>query len=236
MLRSLKSVAAPANFEFGVKAKIAQGAPKLQQTGGLSRLVRYALPFAFVLIIGAVLVLNSLYFVGERSVADIPAVTEQKIELPAQPIENKELTSTSNSGEVAATQPPVAPPAPKPFVKAKTITVQQKRADTPSGGSYDAAQRIQEPIYPKSSNTLQKSEIAAKDALGSLGIDATFDGTHWKVTSVKEKSVAEHVGIKAGDQPEAVDDQRLSGTTSFKKPLKTITVMRDGKPIKIVLP
>jgi hypothetical protein len=235
LLHGLKPAEAPPNFDFGLKAKIAHGAPK---NSPVPRFVRYAIPFALVLVVGAVLVLNSLYFVGERSVADIPSVPEQKVETPQPTVENNPPQGLSAPAELALKSASVAPrPAVPSGRKFGSPRAQQKPLEGSRGGSYVAAQRIQEPIYPKGLNTPQTGTIGVNEAFVILGIEATFSEENWKVISVKEKSIAERAGIKPGDEPDAFDDQALSGTASFKTPfsVKTISLIRDGKPMKISL-
>jgi len=243
MLRELKRVEAPANFDFGLKAKLAHGKRLSAANAGISRFVRYAAPAALVLVVGTVLVLNSLYLAGERSVAGVPEVTETKTAAPQTITENpaKSEPSVSEPTVTAAVNMPVSGGQPSgKAVPKSSLPVLRKTSRGTSGGSYDAAQRLQEPIYPKPSNanrSAEVNELSIKDIFGSLGIDASFNGTNWKVNSVSKKSIAEQVGIKVGDEPSAIDGQALSGTTVFKKPFtaSTVTLIRDGKILRIKL-
>jgi hypothetical protein len=236
-LRSLKHVEAPANFEFGVKAKIAHCKPS--EKSSVSRFVRYAVPAALVLVVGAVLVLNNLYLAGERSAAGVPEVTEPK----TAPVVNTAQQLPSNIEKTAPEQQLVASadaPAANPqrFAKSAPNVVQRKVSNELRGGSYDASQRLLEPIYPKVKTTpkpLQTGEIDVQSAFSSLGIEAIFNGKTWKVGSVKPSSVAERAGIKTGDETEAIDGQKITETLTFKAPFaaKTLSVIRDGKPVNI---
>jgi len=239
MLRGLKRVEAPGNFDFGLKSKIATGKPATEN-GGISRIIRYAVPAALVLVIGAVLVLNSLYLVGERDVADLPPVAETKTAAPP--------TISRTQPEVDAVAPPprtIAATDPeaigsKPAVKTRPKAVENKprkaSADTP-GGSYDAARRLQEPIFPNGLNPNGGSEIGVREVFGFLGIDAAFDGRNWTVKAVKERSIGDRVGIKPGDRLKSIDGRSISETSKFKTPFsaKSLTVVRDGKPVNISL-
>lgn len=226
-LRGLKRVEAPANFDFGLKAKIANGKPAVKHS--VSRFVRYAVPAALVLVVGAFLVLNSLYFVGERSVADIPPVTETKTAPPQRAVESQPQSM--------GMEPTVAVDPKLPVnVKPKPAENKPRKASNePQGGSYVAAQRLQEPIYPSGLNSNGQNEIGVKDALGVFGIDAVFDGKKWTVNAVKEKSIAERNGVKSGDLLGAIDGRAISETDKFKTPFsaKNLTVIRDGKPVNI---
>ena len=236
-LRSLKRVEAPANFEFGVKAKIANGKPS--EKSSVSRFVRYAVPTALVLVVGAVLVLNNLYLAGERSVADVPEVNEPKTSVPAQKVAEPPANVDKTDPEqqmIASADTPAANP--QRFTKPVANVVQRKASNELRGGSYDASQRLQEPIYPKIKTTpkaLQTGEIGVQNAFGSLGIEAVFNGKTWKVASVKPNSAAERAGIKTGDEAETIDGQKLTETVTFKAPFsaKTFTVIRDGKSVNI---
>jgi hypothetical protein len=233
VLRELKRVEAPANFEFGIKAKIAHGKPA--EKSSVSRFVRYAVPAALVLVVGAILVLNSLYLAGERSVAGVPEVAEPK----TAPTVNTVRELPSNTEKTAPEQQLVAsaytPSAnPQRFTKPVPNVVQRRSSDTLRGGSYDASQRLQEPIYPKV-KALPKGEIDVKEAFESMGIDAVFNEKTWKITSVKPGSAAARAGVKTGDEAETIDGQTLTGTATFKGPFsaKTLSVISDGKPVNI---
>ncbi|HTK37916.1 MAG TPA: hypothetical protein VL325_05440 [Pyrinomonadaceae bacterium] len=235
MLRGLKRIEAPANFDFGLRSKIANGKPAARNTG-ISRLIRHAVPAALVLVIGVVLVLNSLYFVGERDVADIPPVTEAKTVAPPQ-AKPQSKTVLPPEQTIAAVDPDAAGPQPLVKTRPKAGGNKPRKAsnETP-GGSYDAARRLQEPIYPKGLNPNGGNEIGVKDVFGFLGIDAAFDGKNWIVKAIKEKSIADRIGIKPGDQPESIDGRPISETSKFKTPFsaKNLTVIRDGMPVNIL--
>ncbi|MFN0277539.1 MAG: PDZ domain-containing protein, partial [Pyrinomonadaceae bacterium] len=101
------------------------------------------------------------------------------------------------------------------------------------GGSIDAASR--EPRVIKRLDPNRKiTTVPAKDVLTSIGIEA--DAT-WKVGSVKQNSVAERSGLKAGDVIEAVNNQTLTEKTTFgnKFNSKSLRVLRDGKSVQIDL-
>lgn len=227
-LRGLKRVEAPANFDFGLKAKIANGKPA--EKGGISRFVRYAVPVALVLIVGAFLVLDSLYFVGERDVADIPPVAETKTAPPhvVKPQPQGDFTEPT----VIAVNSDVKPVISKPKI---AETKPRKASNETQGGSYVAAQRLQEPIYPKGLNPNGQSEIDVRGVFEFLGVDAAFDGKKWTVNAIKEKSIAERSGVKSGDQLDAINGQAITETGKFKTPFsaKNLTVIRDGKPVSI---
>ena len=94
MLGSLKRVEAPANFEFGVRARIAAGAP--QTRSSLIPFVKLAAPIALVLLVGAfVLFYGSLHsaqdstgpLVAEGPVAEIPQPIEPNLASPPTSID-----------------------------------------------------------------------------------------------------------------------------------------------------
>jgi len=230
MLRGLKRVEAPANFDFGLKAKIANSRPAAKN-GGVSRFALYAVPAVLVLMVGAVLVLNSLYFAGERNVADIAPVTETKsTEQPQTPPEERPGQTIAVVDSDAAGARPTIKTRPK-----TTENKPRKVSNDPPGGSYDAARRLQEPIYPIGLNPNNGGEIGVKDVFGFLGIDAAFDGKKWTVNAVKEKSIGDRIGVKPGDQPDAIDGRAISEMSKFKTPFsaKTLTITRDGKQITV---
>jgi len=220
MLRGLKRVEAPANFDFGLKAKIANSRPAAKN-GGVSRFALYAVPAVLVLMVGAVLVLNSLYFAGERNVADIAPVTETKsTEQPQTPPEERPGQTIAVVDSDAAGARPTIKTRPK-----TTENKPRKVSNDPPGGSYDAARRLQEPIYPIGLNPNNGSEIGVKDLFGFLGIDAAFDGKKWTDTQIFGfiftlylaglDTVTSNLGMHIHHLATHADDQETMRTNSY---------------------
>src|SRR5580765_4061428 len=61
LLGGLKRVEAPNNFDFRVKARIADGKPADRATSWLPATIRYAMPLALLLVVGGYFAFNAYY-------------------------------------------------------------------------------------------------------------------------------------------------------------------------------
>jgi hypothetical protein len=76
MIDELKRVDAPNDFDFRVKAKIAQGKPSDFQSPRFLPILRYVLPLSVVVVLCSLFVFNSAYFSGASEIA------QKTIEIP----------------------------------------------------------------------------------------------------------------------------------------------------------
>ncbi|MEP6789145.1 MAG: PDZ domain-containing protein, partial [Acidobacteriota bacterium] len=68
-------------------------------------------------------------------------------------------------------------------------------------------------------------------------IKPTFTASSWRAEAISAHSMAERVGVKAGDMIEAINDQPLSEKTVFGNKFdgKSLRIRRDGKSMQIEL-
>lgn len=136
LLGSLKRVAAPADFDFRLKAKIARARPNDYRPAQFLPVLRYVLPLGLVLFVSALAVLNGVYFTDGKS---------------AQPIaENRfENSSAANTSDTAAKiasnsveSVQIAPKEPEILTAFNQPKVEDKRKQTAANPPLDVASRI----------------------------------------------------------------------------------------------
>src|SRR5258706_1687753 len=105
LLGALKRIETPNDFDFRVKARIADGKPVERSASWLPASIRYTLPLVLLLLVGGYFAFNALYSAKK---IDAPAVAETRtiIDTPlSEPASNKYVVLPSNqlvagSGEV----------------------------------------------------------------------------------------------------------------------------------------
>lgn len=252
MLAGLKQVSAPKDFDFKLKARIAQGLPETK-ANQVAWSLRYVIPALLIAVVGIIAVTSGLISTGVDLASDqgsrsAPAAAETSVgaESQNQPI-------VSNLTEPVAVPTDTAPARDALAAARPAINRPGARRAAPAsvrrgGGSIDVGTSVEEPIFPKgldpntppvrvNEKTVQSGPLQTKVILGFLGIDAAYDGTNWKASSVKQHSIGERAGIKAGDIIEAVNDMPVGQSTEFRSPFsgKSITVNREGKSVKLGL-
>jgi len=265
MLGNLRTVDAPKNFEFRLKAKIANSSVSHYKPNNLLPILRYAAPLSLVLLIGAMFVWKSSVGVEKKSpVAEISqhsASTQNSVETP-QPA----VTNIEKSAEIAEQTPAIVNSGMKkrPYI-ADVRAIQVKRignANSPTGGSRDlplrspqggsidiALKKSSPTIFPpgmdpnmsvnpeKSEGFDNTGKFTAREILSAMGIEADFGEDAWYVRSLKKRSLAERAGILAGDLMEAIDGRPIGANTVFTGSVgaKTVTVRREGKVLQLIL-
>jgi len=254
LLGNLKRVGAPKNFDFRLKARIANASAADYKPNRLLPILRYAMPLTLVVLIGTFFVLNDTY-----SVSDAPAVTETSAALA--PIKAEDSPQTNYVKPPIEAGQPILPtvalekknqefaaagPKQKPryFPPARIQTSQSA-----SGGSYTRTVKGPgEIIYPRGFNPPviaqvkpDASEGAGKftvpEILTMIGIDADFDTKVWKIKSVTKNGMAERAGVRAGDLLEAIDGRPVGGKANYTGSLgaKFLSVRRENKTVQIQL-
>lgn len=249
LLSGLKRVEAPNDFDFRVKARIADSNPTKKAASWLPASVRYAVPLGLLLMVGGYFAFNTIY---PPNNIDVPVVAE------VQPANIAPINDTPSNDVVlpsnllASENPVVKPPELEnsviPKDAEKRLPSSDPKTTSPGGGSFDEAIRKSRQILPRGFDPNPKTpvnakdfdrnfQIPAKDVLAFIGIQAAFTGAGWKAGSVAPGSIAERSGVKAGDLIEAVNDQALAEKTSFGNKFtgKSLRVRRDGQSIKIEL-
>jgi hypothetical protein len=243
LLGGLKRVEAPSNFEFGVRARIANGAPR--QSATMFPILKVVAPLALVLGVGmAVLLYGGFLTSDPRSAGMEPPVQEaaQKPSVaqdvpPPAPIERAAAPQIEER-PVAKTETKLSEPQ-DPDGGLRAQTSNRKRRPAPSagvpagGGSVDRTVRDAPVISaPGTGGT-----IPLKEAFDMIGMTGELSASGWTVRSIKEGTSAQQSGVKAGDVVESVDGLSISDKTKFRSPfmVKTIRVRRDGKVLDLKL-
>lgn len=256
LLKSLKRVTAPPDFDVRVRARIASGRPQEISTVGFPLFARYAAAFGAVIVFAGLLGVVWVYkgdSNGGSTVAGSAPVTNQPqvvaanngvmvVDVPAKtPGDDRAEVSTalpagSSKSQTKDLDRGIVPPvANSQDGKAGSRTIVDAQGEAkrvlPKGINPDAP-RVQKP--KEFDNAPQ---TPATDIFSLLGVDAKFTNKAWRVGSIKPSTTAERVGVKAGDIIEAVNDQPIKQSTSFPSSftVKSLRVKRDGQIVNIPL-
>ena len=254
MCRTLKKVEAPKDFDFKLKARIANANPTdFQPRFGFA--FRYALPALLLIFVFALLAYNG----GFLSSNDKPFVVDSSTTPPNPALPQNSMVSSLSTPEpnpnANAAVLPANPNSSKVLETEVDVSKSQrtqiernrKSKNDDSGRSEDKSWKKAPDIRPKGfeqnivPQELQPDEktnpISVKDVLLINGINADFENGKWKVKSVTTNGVGEASGVKANDVIESIDDQPLAAETSFNKVVKgkTVTVTRNGEKLQIKL-
>ena len=248
LLAGLKRVEAPANFEFRLKAKLANAERPQPRTRFIPAFVRYSAPLAVMAVVGTAFYLNSPTSPDAPVVQTAGVVPQiEKVQevaaAPAVPgpvkVEDQTPARTRVPSINASLRKPVEPrgtqansPEKAANGQGSTVrTLNQPKIFLPRG--LDAS--VPANVTPEDAGV--KKLFTAGDVLPELGIDAGYSEAGYTVKSVKSNSPAERAGVKAGDLLEAIDENRLVKGTVFKGDFngRTIKVRRDGKLVELSL-
>ena len=222
LLGGLKRIEAPENFEFSVKARIANGEPK--ESASPFRFLKIAVPTAALAGLAAF-----LYMSGFMS-GDTPSV--QVAEETTKPaIKNQEVLR-AEAKEVLVKEPgAVSNLRETQIASARTIgSNNRSRGAVDStkqpngGGSIDQTLNPDRPI---------KRAIPVQRVLESVGISAEFQGHRCVANSVT--GPAERLGVKGGDVILTVNEVPIKSSTTFEDgiELKSVRVNRAGRNLKL---
>lgn len=232
MISGLKRVEAPKDFEFHLKGRIAKGRPEEVRKSGLFPALKYAMPLALFLVVGASIFMVSSYndpLTPELSVAppsDDPGRVP-KVELPVTPF--PEIAGGSNDQSAPA---PAAKPAFERSVRNEQPAIAANRSRT--AGSRDSHTPRSQPDLPlrTADSALRGTDRAitpvkmlkAKEALELIGIDADYEQGAWTVRSVKANEVGGLIGIRPGDKIKTIDGKAIEKDTEFDGVIKVTKV------------
>ncbi len=256
---SLKKVDAPKDFDFKLRARIADSkASDFQPRFGFA--FRYAMPALALIMFLGLLAYNSGFWsspnnqiiAGGNSETVSPTLPQNSVVSSFAPSETKE-TSNENSAALPSNQN--LPKVPERIVAEKrpqNSRIEKKReskndnfkgSDTSTFKIAPVIQPIEPENVPQNSQNNESQNIekinltSVKEILSTNGINADFENGKWTVKSVRANSLGESSGVKENDIIEAIDDQPLSAETVFNKTAggKTITVTRKGEksPFKL---
>ncbi|MFM9903328.1 MAG: hypothetical protein ACKVQJ_02020 [Pyrinomonadaceae bacterium] len=233
LLREMNRVEAPANFDLGVRGRIAAG--NLRKRGlHLTALAGYSIPLAMLLIVGGYFGFNSFYLTASSSV---PAIvdTDPTLNAPQMQLPSADLAAASPVGGT----PPDRLIEKKSDNPGNSFEIPGKKISTPrekntGGGSVDQASGIPRRLVQR---TNLNGLIQAKDALTQIGVMGVYSESGWRVESAVVNSVADRSGVRTGDVIEALNEQPFNEKTTFKGKFtgKSLRVQRDGKSLDIIL-
>lgn len=261
MLASLKQVEAPKDFEFRLKARIANANPKAYQTSYKRRLA-FALPAFASIAVSAFVVINGNFFGGSQQVSSLPETTARPSFAQEQNQPQNEFVAAGNTivnkapeeifvgNSNAQTRKDEKAELPLTAVKSPEKPKNEIRRpgskDSPEG-SRETALTIIEAKTPKGLNPNKKVEtpkdfnsektFSVEEILSPLGVEVTLENGKWKVKNVTQNSAAERSGIKADDVVETLDGKKLSATPLRGKKIevKKLGVKRAGAQVEINL-
>lgn len=251
MLRGLNKVAAPANFDVRLRARLRAAdepvAPKRSLFG-----LGFALPaFAvLVLCVGGLFVFMRPASNEDSFVASVPKSREDSAADNARPAVKPDSTpaSPANSPVLSATPTSVSPSANR--AAASVTPRSMKRAesreaeDETGGGSRDLSVTSERPRLPDGfdkkaapAGDLPEASYSIRDAFELNGIGAELTGGKWIVRTVRPNSVAAVSGVRVNDIVTAIDDHPTTGESITARTLtgNTLTVTRGAERLKIRL-
>ncbi|MCU1288082.1 MAG: hypothetical protein JWN60_311, partial [Acidobacteria bacterium] len=240
MLGGLKKVNAPANFDFQLKARIANAEKNHSPRPFLLPALRFVMPLSVIVLLAGFVFFNLSFRDGVQNeqIAQIaptvsteaqsvsnPAVSnpvEQATAAPVAPV-NKNIEAKTSVREIARLETKAAPSNAN-YIRVKGTgnlqkTGRESNSDNGFGGMREGTYKIAKVLTQKSSNPnfgagkpplVQQSKISLQGVLLEIGIEANFDEKNWKILSIKENSPAMRAGFKSGDLIESIDDKQLS--------------------------
>ena len=254
LLSTLKRVEAPGDFDFKVRARIAQGRPSAARAFWLPASVKAAVPLGLVLSVGGYFGFNALYSTESIGPAIAIAPVEQLQPLPFVPVTEGPVAAPASpiaqSAEVAEVNPPRTSDIRKPVTAAIKRISTVRRAPESEGGSVDSAARETKSIFPvgvapnsnvpipaPSGESAPVVRISGKDVLDRIGVSAVFAAGYWRVSSVNSGGSAGKAGLQAGDLIEAVKGSALSDKAVIEPGFsaRALRVRRDGRIVFIGL-
>ena len=254
----LKRVSVPKDFDFRLKARIANYQSQSTKSP-IFAFLRYAAPLGLAIVFLGVIVSNNLFSVDNTAVPQIAGnFTQTPIVKQDLPIENEPASELVARNNAPNADSQIETPKNENSNKSLLFPMKDKdelakvfeknnRTTEKKGESRDSASTQPRIFTPQMANSNKKVESASsftnptsfsvKEILSFFGIEASFSGNSWRVQSVKPSSAAERSGIKPNDVIEAIENSQISTETIQTNSInvKKITVIRDGKKFEIVL-
>lgn len=260
MIDVLPRVDAPVNFDFRVKARIANSKSADFQPRFFP-VLRYVMPLGMIVLFLGLIAFNMNYFSGDKAqqveVTVPPASIEKEMTASNPSFTNQNILPTvGNESSVAsqlnanvvfvknAQETQIAAVYSKKRQQTKTP---RKNTEEIDGGSRDIA--VSDPLIklPRGLEPNRKIEMApnpgntksftAEEILPFLGIEIVLQNENRTVKSIKQNSLAERSGVKVGDVIEAIDGKKISDEPFSGRTIKgkTLTILRGTKKIEIAL-
>ncbi len=253
MCCSLKKVDAPKDFDFKLKARIANTNPRdFQPRFGFA--FRYAMPALALIFVVGLLAYNGGFWSSENN----PVIAESSIGITNTALPQNTVVSNFPPPEQKIDENSVVLPSNQVFPKLPEKTqaagnihstpkkdLREIKKDS-MGGSKDFMFTRDIPkqpnfnsnsVLPNPQNNEKSTPMPVKDVLSIMGVNADFENGKWMVKSVVANGLSEASGVKENDIIEAIDSQPLSAETVFNKTAngKTLIVTRNGEKLIIRL-
>lgn len=239
MIENLQAVDAPKDFDFRLKARIANAKPTDYKPRLLPDL-RYLLPLAAAVLIFAFVISSGIRFGGEIApqiaenslkpqnaesaneiVNSFAAQTETAVEETAiatgKETVSKALTPNEQAKKTRASEANARFVAVKTTRKIESRRIEKAAKSNDAGGSRDSASTSPTVLVsPESpSNATEpagKSLSTAEEILSRFGVETVFQNNAWQVKNVKPNSRAARSGVKINDKIEAIDGKKITVT------------------------
>ncbi|MGD9563459.1 MAG: PDZ domain-containing protein [Pyrinomonadaceae bacterium] len=253
LLGGLKRVEAPKDFDFHLKARIANARPESYRPTGLLSILKYAVPLGLFLAVGAGIF---LYTANDPRLNDdmvqVPAAAaSSNSPIPIAPDEPKPEVRAADESVIVASASPERPDSRKenaePLVAStspEAVTERPNRGGSRDftssgdpdrrGNSADLTVRAAEtPRTPRGLSSL--NPVGVKDALRMMDAEASFEDNAWVVISVRANGIADQLGMKAGDRLKSIDGKPVGERTEFQSSFSatTIQVLRGDATIDL---
>jgi membrane-associated protease RseP (regulator of RpoE activity) len=259
MIDGLTHIDPPNDFDFRVKARIANARPSEFQPSSSSFLpvLRYVLPLGVIILFAGLFAFNTLYFSNNQT-ADVqqkPAA-ESVISNPLIASEQQQQSFTGESiipnTSVANAQPAPVKKQPDYLARKEPVKLPEKpfkeKLKKVSDGSRESLVTPPVSFFPEGFDPTKKIDSAAPniettatmsiEEIGKvIGIEIAFENGKRRVKSVTSKSLAERSGIRVGDVIDELNGRKLSDQPLKFKSLgaKSLTVIRATERIEINL-
>lgn len=264
MLGALEKMEAPKDFDFHLKARIANANPKAYQPGLVRRYAYVMSVSTLALALIAAGFYGNFYGTAETTTAENetpPAqqqtVQPQTVTIPQvaaaePPTTNPEATASTNTAVITTQRTPTVPPTmafDQKTDERKTVYREAKENNVKpkSDGSIDRAVEGADAITPRginpkgnSSNSgdLNKTEdFQPRDILKTLGAETVVENGVLKVKNVQPNSPAANSGLKADDVIDTLNGQKVTGRPirGTKIEVKKVGVKRGAQTVEVDL-
>jgi membrane-associated protease RseP (regulator of RpoE activity) len=261
MIDGFHRIDPPNDFDFRVKARIANARSSDFQTAGtFLPWLRYVLPVVVIGLLASVFALNALYFSNDRNLADSqPTSAVEKPSINNQVVASEQQQLQSFTDESITTDTPVVKTAAtterkqvndlavKEPVKVPEKLVKEKLKKV-DAGSRDTTFSSATVINPLGVDPIKKNDFAApnidttatmsiEDIGNFIGIEIVNENGKRRVKSITSNSLAERSGVRVGDVIDELNGKKLSDQPLQFKSLgaKSLTVIRASEKIEINL-
>ncbi len=261
MIDVLPRVDAPVNFDFRVKARIANSKSADFQPRFFP-VLRYVMPLAAVVLLLGIIAFNANYFLGDNApqvaVTVPPTSIEKETTASNSSLTNLNILPAVEDESLVASQSNTNAVFVKDIQETQIAAVNSKkeqRTETPkkntkeSDGVMSRDITVSEPkiTLPLGLDPNRKIETApntdntkfftAEEILSFLGVEIVLQNKNHTVKSIKQNSLAERSDVKVGDIIETIDGKKISDEPMRSKTVavKKLTVLRGAEKIEITL-